>query len=100
MDPVLKSTLTSIATFGLGAAGSWAVAQGYITKDQAAELTADIIGGGTVLIGGVLIAYKARQHTQTAQIAAVNDDKSNGVKVVSDKVEAPTATAPIPTPSK
>jgi hypothetical protein len=95
MDPVLKSTLTSIATFALGAAGSWAVANNYITQDQAASLTADIVGAGSVLIGGGLVWYKAKQHTQTAQIAAVNDDKTNGVKVVPITAPSPAVTEPV-----
>lgn len=96
MDPILKSTITSVLTYGLGAAGAWAVAQGYITKDQAASLTTDIIGGGSVLIGGLLVWYKARQHTQAAQIQAVNA-ADNGVKVVADDARAaPIATVSAP----
>lgn len=89
MDPVLRSTITTVMTYALGAAGAWAVAKGYLTKDEASSLTPDLIGAGTILIGGLLAWYKASQHTQKALIAAVNG-ADNGVKVVAEK-DAPTA---------
>lgn len=94
MDPVLKSTLTSFATIGVGSALGWAVTQGYITKDQASTLTADIIGGGSIAIAGALVWYKARQHTQAAMIQTVNA-ADNGVKVVAAATVAPQVNGPL-----
>lgn len=94
MDPVLKSTLTSLASVGVGSALGWAVTQGYLTKDQAATLTTEIVGGGSIAIGGLLIWYKARQHTKVAQIQAVNA-ADNGVKVVASASPSPKVEEPL-----
>lgn len=94
MDPVLKSTITTVATYLVGAVGAWAVAHNYLTPDQASSLGPDVIGAGSIIIGGALVWWKARQHTPAAQIAAVNN-ANNGVKVVPATAPAPAVTAPL-----
>lgn len=73
MNPVLKSTLTTILTVALGSSATWLVNKGIITADQTnsvVELGSGIVVGfGAVAVGW----WKSRQHTPTAQVAAIEN---------------------------
>lgn len=83
MDPVLKSTLTSIGLAGATALSATAASHGVIPNDagsQASLANALLVVGGAA-VAAVLAWYKTRDHTPTAQIEAVKK-ADNGVTPV------------------
>jgi len=81
MDPQVKSFLTSIVLAGATALAGQAATAGLIPGADQATFANDLVAIFFGAIAAGAAWYKARQHTPTAQIAAVNN-ADNGVKVV------------------
>jgi hypothetical protein len=72
MDPQLKSILTSVALAIATAIASWAASHGLVPDQDQGTVANDLV---TALFGAAAMGlawYKSREHTPTAQIAAVN----------------------------
>jgi hypothetical protein len=99
MDPQIKSTLTTLAAVVAPVIATWLISAGIVPASGADALTTTlvnvIVGVAGAAISLFLVWYKQRQHTPTAQIAAVNN-APNGVKVVDQSSPSPVVTAPIP----
>lgn len=100
MDPQLKSILTSVGMTLSTSVAAWAVTHGIIHAADQAPVADAIVTAVSAGVTALLGWYKTRQHTPTAQIAAVNDDPTNGVKVVAEAVPAPKVTVPLKGPAK
>jgi Flp pilus assembly protein TadG len=95
-------------TFSMGATAAVAALH-VISGDQASTITTSVtqIGNGVAQIATGLAplialatgAYAAWTASRKSQIAAVNDDKTNGVKVVSETSPSPQINAPIIPPA-
>lgn len=94
MDPQLKSILTSILLAIATSATTWGVAHGLVPAADQNVIANDIVTFIFGAVSALLAWYKTRQHTPTAQIAAVND-ADNGVKVVPATSPAPTVKEPL-----
>lgn len=93
-NAVVKSAISSIVLYLIGmAAGKLGLTPDQATGLSNALITVITVGGGS-LIALIITWWKARKHTQAAQIQAVNA-ADNGVKVVADDARA----APIATVS-
>jgi len=88
MDPILKSTLTSVLMTGAGSLATVAVTNGVIPgseHDSAANIIVSLmLWAITAGIGW----YKRQQHTPQANLDAINVPK-NGLKVVPDMSPTP-----------
>lgn len=93
MDPQLKSILTTFIATAAGSIATYAVSKGIIPGEDQAGVADAIVSGVLYLITAGIVWWKARQHTPTAQIAAVNN-ADNGCKVVAATAPAPAVTAP------
>jgi len=94
MDPQIKSILTSIVLAGATALAGQAATAGLIPGSDQASFANDLV---TIFFGAIATAlawYKARQHTPSAQIAAVNK-ANNGVKVVADTSASSAVATPL-----
>lgn len=92
-NPVLKSAISSIVIYLIGlVAGRLGLTPDQVAGLSNAVVTVLILGGGSV-VALFLTWFKARQHTQTALIQAVKDDKTNGVTPVA-AVDAKAARIP------
>ena len=99
MDPQTKSLLTSIVLSLASAAAMWAANKGLIPSADVPTIANDLM---FLVFAGVAVAtgwYKRNQHTQTAQITAVND-ADNGRKVVDESSPSKQVDAPRPVASK
>ena len=94
MDPISKSTITSILMVLAGNLATLGVTNGVIPgadKDSAANVMVDLVLWIiTVAIGW----YKKQQHTPQAQIDAINLP-NNGLKVVKENEAVPAVTKPL-----
>ena len=100
MTGPLGSIIGSVALWVAGALVMWLSQHGVVSPDQAAQDTTVISGllvsGVTVAASAALVWWKSQQNTQTAVITAVNNDKTNGVKVVPETSPTPAVSAPVP----
>lgn len=92
MDPVLRSTLTSLFVAVCG--GGLTAIGVHAGADQ--MTVANAVIGALILGAGALTTWwKATQHTAQAQIDVINKTP-NGLKVVRADVDAEAVTAPLP----
>lgn len=101
MDPVLKSTLTSIGLAGAAALSATAASHGIIPNDAGSEasLSNAILVVGGAIVAAVLAWYKTRQVTQPAMIVAVNK-ANNGVTAVKSTDAEAAGITPVNEPVK
>ena len=89
MNPQQISSLIAIAVAALLGPGSYLVAQGFLTPDQATKLEPDIVSA-VVILGGAAVAWWQHRHTSTPNLVrTINSDAAPGIKVVRDDVAAP-----------
>jgi len=94
MDPQLKSLLTSVLLASFTSAAVWAANRGLIPSEDQSVIANDLV---TFVLGGgaaILTWYKAREHSPSKQIEAVNKAK-NGVKVVPESSPTPAISGPL-----
>ena len=97
-----------VLTFSMGMTAA-AAALHVVSSDQASTITTSVtqIGNGIAEIATGLAplialatgAYAAWTASRKSQIAAVNNDPGNGVKVVAETAAAPQVNAPIVPPA-
>jgi len=69
--------------------GSYLVAKGVLTPDQANQLI-PVLVPAVVAVGGLIIGrYAVKAHSPTAVVAAVNSDSVPGVKAVAEASPSP-----------
>lgn len=97
MDPQLKSILTTVAGYAAAGIAAWAASKGLIPAADQSSFANDVVMIGAGAVAAALAWYKARSHTPTAQIAAVNA-ADNGVKVVPATAMTPSVNHPLKGP--
>jgi hypothetical protein len=94
MDPQVSSILTSIGLAVASSVAAYAASKGLIPSADQNTIANDLVTLGSGLAAAGLAWYKARQHSQKAMIDEINT-ADNGVKVVSDVVQAPSVDGPL-----
>ena len=104
MNPEQWSAIIRVAVTAALGPGSYFVAKGILTPDQANQLIPAIVTIVPTVGAVVLGVFARRAHSATAVVDAVNSDSAPGVKVVPESSPTPqvsvtTAGAIIPTPT-
>ena len=94
MNPILQSILTTIGASAAASVATWAASVGIVPQSDVSTIENALVAAGLYGIAGVLAWLKAMEHTQKAQIDAVNE-ASNGVKVVAQTAQAVQVDGPI-----
>ena len=83
-----NSLIRALSTF----IGGLLVTKGVISASDSTVLTTALITLAGAIITAAPAIWGVMSHTQTAQIAAVNNDKTNGRKVVDESSTSPMVT--------